>query len=65
MTVKTIHTDTHGDAISIYRGKTSNLIFIDALFDDSDVAFRGIYRTEDAREIAKRLNDLADIIEGK
>lgn len=65
MTVKTLHHDIHGDTIAIYRGKTSNLVFIDGLFDDSDVAFRGIYRPNEAREIAKRLNDLADIMEGK
>uniref|UniRef100_A0A6M5CCV4 Uncharacterized protein n=1 Tax=Vibrio phage Vc1 TaxID=1480731 RepID=A0A6M5CCV4_9CAUD len=65
MTVKTLHHDTHGDTIAIYRGETSNLVFIDGLFDDSDVAFRGIYRAQDARAIAKRLNDPADIIEGK
>lgn len=66
MTVKTMHHDTHGDVMAVYRGSTSNLIFIDGLFSDcdSDVAWRGIYRPQEAREIAKRLNDIADLIEG-
>ena len=65
MTVKTLHHDKHGDTIAIYRGETSNLVFIDCLFDDSDVAFRGIFDAKGARDIAKRLNNLADIMEGK
>lgn len=63
--VKTTHIDTHGDVMTIYRGTSSKLIFIDGLFDDSDVAWRGIYSPEDARKIANRLNQLADIMEGK
>lgn len=64
MTVKTMHHDTHGDVMAVYRGSTSNLIFIDGLFDDGEPAWRGIYRPQEAREIAKRLSDLADLIEG-
>lgn len=65
MTVKTQHIDTHGDVIRIYRARFDGTIFIDGLFDDSDVAFRGIYDAQGAREIANRLNQLADLIEGK
>lgn len=65
MTVFTTHEDTHGDAIMIYR--KSGEIYLDGVFDapDSPPAWRGIYTPEGAREIAKRLNDLADIMEGK
>ena len=63
--IKTLHNDRDGDTIAIYMGQHSNLIFIDGLFDDSDVAFRGIYTPDGAREIANRLNQLADLLEGK
>ncbi len=63
MTVKTIHTDTHGDEMKIYE--RYDKIHIDGCFDDDRIAWRGIYTPDGAREIAKRLNDLADIMEGK
>lgn len=63
MTVKTIHQDTHGDNLAIYN--KGELIFIDGIFDSERISWRGIYSPEGAREIAKRLNDLADIMEGK
>lgn len=65
MTVKTIHQDTHGDTMTIYRGTSSELIFIDGMFDSEDVAWRGIFTPKGAREIAERLTMLADIMEGK
>lgn len=64
MTVKTTHKDTHGDDLVIYRGR-SDAIFIDGAFDGRRIAWRGVFDANGAREIAKRLNDLADIIEGK
>ncbi len=63
MTVKTIHTDTHGDEMKIYD--RNDKIHIDGCFDGDRIAWRGIYTPDGAREIAKRLNDLADIMEGK
>ena len=63
MTVKTIHTDTHGDEMKIYD--RNNKIHIDGCFDGDRVSWRGIFTQKQAREIAKRLNDLADIMEGK
>lgn len=67
MTIKTYHQDTHGDAICIYRGKEN--IFIDGIFDydlgEQSPVFRAIVAPGAAREIAKRLSDLADILEGK
>lgn len=64
---KTIHTDKYGDKIHIYRSLDNTTIFIDGLHDEDDgvVAFRGIYGGQQAREIADRLNKLADMIEGK
>lgn len=63
MTAKTMHKDEHCDSMSIYRASiTSSVIFIDGLFD-GNIAWRGIYRAKEAREIAKRLNDLADLID--
>lgn len=63
--VKTIHTDYHGDRVSIYRPNESNLIFIDSDFGEDKIVWRGIYDAEGARKIANRLNRLADLIEGK
>lgn len=63
--VKTVHTDKHGDEMTIYSPEGSKLIFIDGIFDDHKIAWRGIYTPYGAREIAKRLNDMADIMEGK
>lgn len=65
--VKTIHTDKYGDVMTVYRGNESNLIFIDGMFDDLDAApaWRGIYKPEQARKIANRLTQLADLIEEK
>ena len=65
MTVKTIHQDTHGDNLAIYNPEGSQLIFIDGIFDNERISWRGIYTPEGAREIANRLNDLAHIMEGK
>lgn len=65
MTIKTIHTDAHGDTMTIYRGNSADWIFIDGMFDTDDVAWRGIFRPSEARAIANRLNQLADIMEGK
>lgn len=61
--VKTVHTDTHGDEMKIYE--RHDKINIDGCFDGERIAWRGIYTPDGAREIAKRLNDLADIMEGK
>lgn len=65
MTVKTIHEDTHGDKLTIYRGTSSKLIFIDGMFDEDDVAWRGIFTPAQAQSIAMRLITLANIMEGK
>lgn len=63
---KTIHIDNCGDEIHIYRFSANTTIFIDGLHgEDDDIAFRGIYDAKGAREIADRLNQLADLIEGK
>lgn len=61
--VKTVHTDMHGDEMRIYD--RHNTIHIDGCFDGDRISWRGIYTPKQAREIAKRLNDLADIMEGK
>lgn len=61
--VKTVHTDTHGDEMKIYD--RNDKIHIDGCFYGERIAWRGIYTPDGAREIAKRLNDLADIMEGK
>lgn len=65
MTVKTSHIDTHSDVLTIYR--KGELVFVDGMFDDLDAsqAWRGIYTAEQARKIANRINQLADIMEGK
>nr|DAM85033.1 MAG TPA: hypothetical protein [Caudoviricetes sp.] len=63
MAVKTIHPDDNGDEMKIYE--RHDKIHIDGYFDDDRIAWRGIYTPDGAREIAKRLNDLADIMEGK
>lgn len=59
--IKTVHPDTHGDEMRIYE--SHNKIRIDGCFDGDRIAWRGIYTPKQAREIAKRLNDLADIME--
>lgn len=64
MTVKTKHTDTHGDDLIIYRGR-SDVIFMDGQFDGRRIAWRGVFDVQGARDIAKRLNDLADIMEAE
>lgn len=61
--VKTVHPDACGDEMRIYD--RHNAIHIDGCFDGERIAWRGIYTPKQAREIAKRLNDLADIMEGK
>lgn len=61
--VKTVHPDTHGDEMKIYG--RNDKIHIDGCFDGDRVSWRGIFTPKQAREIAKRLNDLADIMEGK
>lgn len=61
--VKTVHTDTHGDEMKIYE--RHDKINIDGCFDGERIAWRGIFTTKQAREIAKRINDLTDIVEGK
>lgn len=63
MTIKTIHPDTHGDEMRIYD--RNDKIYIDGCFDGDRVSWRGIFTPKQAREIAKRLNDLAEIVEGK
>ena len=63
MAFKTIHTNTHGDEMKIYD--YNDAIHIDGYLDGYKVTWRGIYTPDGAREIAKRLNDLADIMEGK
>ncbi|EDV3179109.1 hypothetical protein CSP48_004020 [Salmonella enterica subsp. arizonae] len=68
VTVKTKHFDKYGDVMAIYRNvRDGNLIFIDGILDDPDSSpsWRGIYTPLRAREIASRLNHLADLIEGK
>lgn len=60
--LKTVHSDTHGDEMRIYG---RHYIHIDVCFDGDRISWRGIYTPKQAREIAKRLNDLADIMEGK
>lgn len=67
MTVKTIHEDTHGDTMVIYRGR-SDAVFIDGKFNNLShefgrTAWRGVFDAKTAREIANRLNDLADAME--
>lgn len=61
MTVKTTHIDTHGDKMKIYW--RHDKIHIDGCFDGERIAWRGIYKAEQAREIAKRLSDLADLMD--
>lgn len=59
---KTTHFDTHGDKMEIYRSKTMDWIVIDCIYGDEDEeSFCSILTPEQAREIAKRLNELADI----
>lgn len=61
--VKTVHPDTHGDEMRIHE--SHNKIYIDGCFDGDRISWRGIFTPKQAREIAKRLSDLADIMEGK
>lgn len=61
--IKTVHTDTHGDEMKIYE--RHDKINIDGCFGGEKIAWRGIYTPNQAREIAERLNNLADIMEGK
>lgn len=68
MALKTTHEDTHGDTMVVYSG--ADTIFIDGKFNDLSpefgrTAWRGVFDVKTAREIAKRLNDLTDILEGK
>lgn len=61
--LKTVHRDTHDDEMRIYG--RHDKIHIDGCFEGERIAWRGIYTPKQAREIAERLNDLADIVEGK
>ncbi|QEA09680.1 hypothetical protein [Escherichia phage Henu7] len=61
--VKTVHPDACGDEMRIYE--SHNKIYIDGCFGGDRISWRGSYTPKQAREIAKRLNDLADIMDGK
>ena len=63
MTVKTAHQDTHGDEMKIYDH--NDAFHIDGCLDGYKVTWSGILTPKQAREIANRLNNLADIMEGK